>query len=260
MISMSETAKTPTGWDESKHPRAIGGTFREVPKGAPYRGSLHTSQSRFPGEMTDSINEAYPVPQANNLEQVSVVVEAVGADVNTASSMALALGLDERQGNYYLSAAGYLGLVESESDSETGLATWSLTALGQEAIASDDDERAMLIAELAASTPAVAAFREGGMDAATNAIAEAASLSDETIARRAACASSWAQTIDAADYLGREANVISIARDRFPEAIAAARAERTEALTARKVAEPKFCDNCFTQLPVTGICTSLACC
>jgi hypothetical protein len=241
-------------WDEAKHPRESAGTFATKTNSAPETG-LHL---RALPSYTEAIDESYPVPQANRLEQVSAAVAAVANDVNTPGSVAQALDMDHRQGAYYLNAAGYLGLVESDPSYDGGSA-WRLTALGEEMQRLDDDERAQLVVELAEATPAVAGFRENGLEGASDAISERAELGEDTTARRAATASSWAAAIDAHDFARGEAQINEDARGRFAIAAAAAKAER-EALVAARTPKPvEYCGECFTALPVTGVCGSFAC-
>ena len=246
---------TTATWDSAQHPREKAGRFTDKEHTAPEQG-LHL---RAVPSLEEAINESYPVPQANSLETVSAAVSAVAADVNTGASVGQALELDKRQARYYLNAAGYLGLVEVDREGENGEGIWRLTALGEEMTHLDDEQRAALIVELAESTPAVAAFREGGLDGAANAIAERAEHSDDTIARRTATASSWAHAIDAHDFASGEARITELARGRFEVAAAAARTERAEILAARTPKAPAMCPECFQELPVTGVCGSFAC-
>lgn len=249
------TVMTTVTWDETKHPREQAGTFAEKAHTAPETG-LHL---RALPSLTDAIDESFPIPQANSLESVSATVSAVAADVNTPSAVAQALDMDDRQGSYYLNAAGYLGLVEVDADYETGAGVWRLTGLGEQMTHMPANERAALIAELAESTPAVAGYRENGTAGAGDAIAENSELGDETIARRAATASSWAATIDALDYAANEARITEAARGRFELAAAAAKTERDVILAARAPKAAQICDSCFMEMPTSGACGSFVC-
>lgn len=249
MVSM-----TTVTWDETQHPRQQGGTFAEKAHTTPEAG-LHL---RALPSLIDAINESYPVPQADSLESVSATVSAVAADVNTRSAVAQALGMDDRQGSYYLNAAAYLGLVEADHGYETGTGIWRLTGLGEQMTHLPDNERAALIAELAESTPAVSGFRANGVEGAADAIAESSELSPDTIARRASSASRWAAAVDALDYAQSEARITEAARGRFEIAAAAARAER-ETILAARVKTPAVCGECFTELPTSGVCGSFIC-
>jgi len=242
-------------FNEALHPREKTGRFTDKAQSFPDAAV----QLRAVPALVEAINESYPVPQANSLEAVSAAVSAVAADVNTPAAVAQALDMDSRQGSYYLNAAAYLGLVEVERDGENGAGIWHLTALGAEMTRLDDHERATLIAELAESTPAVAAYREGGLEAAADAISELGEYGDDTIARRAATASSWANAIASGDFAAGEARITSIARDRFAVAAAAARAEREEILAARTPKTPETCPDCFMELPASGVCGSFMC-
>lgn len=246
---------TTVTWDETQHPRTHAGQFSDKTHTAPETG-LHL---RALPSLIDAIDESYPVPQANSLESVSATVSAVAADVNTPSSVAEALDMDDRQGSYYLNAAAYLGLVEADREFDTGASIWRLTALGEQMTHLSDHERAALIAELAESTPAVAGFRENGAEGAADAIAENSDLGPDTIARRAATASSWAATIDALDYAASEARITEAARGRFEHAAAAAKAEREVILASRQPKAPEVCGDCFTEIPASGVCGSFAC-
>ncbi|WIB65619.1 hypothetical protein [Curtobacterium sp. MCBD17_040] len=58
-----------------------------------------------------TVNDAFPFPQANDLEKVITVVDAVGEHANTSGAIADTIGVSaEREGTYYADAAGYLGL------------------------------------------------------------------------------------------------------------------------------------------------------
>lgn len=239
-------------WDASLHPRIGTGQFTGKDHTSPEGGLTFADPALF-----DAIDETYPVPQADNLEAVSATVLAVAADVNTASSVAQALEVDERQGGYYLNAAGYLGLVEADHAPGAGATLWRLTSLGEHLTRLDDDERAARVAALAECTPAVAAYRDRGPGGAADAIAERAELSEDTIGRRAATAERWAKAIDAADYLTSEARTAGAARDRFAQAAAAAKQERLHAPSTPKAAV--YCPDCFTAIPATGVCGSFLC-
>lgn len=243
-----------TRFNEAQHPRQATGQFTDKAHSAP-EPVVHL---RAVPSLEEAINESYPVPQANSLERVSATVSAVAADVNTSSAVAQALDVDDRQGSYYLNAAGYLGLVEVERDGEHGASIWHLTALGEEMTRLDDDARAQLVAGLAESTPAVAAYRDGGVEAAEDTISELGEYGDDTVARRAATASSWANAIDS-DFTAGVAQITDAARGRFEVAAAAARVEREQILASRVAKEPELCDVCWTQLPATGVCGSMIC-
>lgn len=251
IVSMTATAI----WDETNHPREKAGTFATKANTAPESG-LHL---RALPTLADAIDESFPIPQANSLISVSATVTAVAADVNTPASVAEAIDMDVRQASYYLAAAGYLGLVEVDADYETGAGVWRLTGLGEQMQHMPANERAALVAELAESTPAVAGYRENGLDGAADAIAESSELGDETIARRAATASSWAHAVDALDYAASEARITEAARGRFEVAAAAAKAEREVLLAARAPKQVEVCPSCFMEMPSSGSCGSFIC-
>lgn len=204
--------------------------------------------------LVDAIDESYPVPQANNIESVGAAVSAVASDVNTPSSVAQALDMDDRQGAYYLNAAGYLGLVEQDADFGGGAAFWRLTALGDEYSQMDAGSRASLLMELAESTPAVAGFRDGGIEGASDAIAERSELGDDTIKRRASTAASWAASIDAHDFTTGAARIDEEARGRFATAALTAKSDRDAFLASRAPKEPEVCTECWLQIPASGVC------
>ena len=58
-----------------------------------------------------------PFPQADSFTKVITVVEMIEKEVDTAISISEEFDIESRQGNYYLSAAKYLGLITNAEKS-----------------------------------------------------------------------------------------------------------------------------------------------
>ena len=191
------------------------------------------------------INETYPTPQADRLDKVAAVVDAVVAGANTIAAIAEALCVVDRQGAYYANAAAYLGLIEVQS---TIPASYELTADGSMFCDANAHARAVALLELVGAIPAVQEFLDGDLSD-TIAYYQSLGLDTQTATRRAATAGLWCKhvTSGALDTvaLDREAHA---ARANAP-AIAAALHR------ARQGEHPSpSCPSCHTELPRTGVC------
>lgn len=201
------------------------------------------------------VDEDFPHPQANDLDKIACVVDAVSAGANTPEAVADALGLHPREGAYYADAAGYLGLVERVPGEE--ITTYATTSLGNELAVSDEQGRAALVREMVAHVPAVAIYDAEGDEAVVDFLSTEG-LGASTAARRAATIRSWAhQTADPGSLAGAvrvtQTETIHRAADAAERARAAAE-ERRRIREAAQVREMPPCPSCFMQLPSSGVC------
>lgn len=210
--------------------------------------SLDSLYGRFTGmHVSDSvvkINTNYPYPQANSLSKVASVVDAVSGMADTDEGIAAAIDVVPRQGSYYATAAGYLGLV-----TEVGSAprSWSLTPLGAVFLESDVETRVDLLNKLVAQMPA--ADTVGGDESMiSNEIEIGEGLSTATASRRAAALTSWVKTLtasNAGESLMLESDSVA---GRIVDAANVASASRERARQRAHV-EPVYevCMECFMQ-------------
>ena len=202
-----------------------------------------------------TINESFPFPQANDLEKVLTVVDAVAAQADTSAAIADTIGVSaEREGTYYADAAGYLGLVEI--DNAGGLRTYQLTELGEHLYSADTDERAELLRQVVARVPAVDEFALRGEDGLAEFMDEETNLSGTTLDRRAATISSWHRAISSGDALTDKLDSERIGAD---SRVLAAAAKATEARKDyaeknRPAPQAEVCMSCFMEKPASGIC------
>jgi hypothetical protein len=230
---------------ERDHPRIADGTFAQKLQTSP-EVALAFSDTAF------QVNDAFPIPQANDLEKIAALVDAVDAGANTGAAIAETFDLSDRQGPYYLDAAGYLGLVDVVSGVD--VRTFELTSLGQQMLASDELGRVEILKTLVASTPAVQIYADGGEEAMLDFLSEAG-LGDGTAARRGASATSWYQALTASqDFAGAIGDELVAARARSGMAAAHAREAAAARSMARAERPVKVCTNCFMQMPASGVC------
>lgn len=228
-----------------------------VPRGIPTGGRFAERGYSDPdvslaGVTSPLVNEAFPLPQANNLEKVVSVIDAVAVGANTGPAIAEALAMHDREGSYYGDAAGYLNLV----DVEPGVIpkTYTLTALGEQLLDVDAMDRVDVIAGIVRSAPPVQAIEDLGEDGARELIAEG-DLTGVTVERRFQSARSWGRSTSDLSVLtemaGRE---IDDCRVRAVAAAEHAREVREIRLAANREPVAAVCTGCFMQLPVSGVC------
>lgn len=199
----------------------------------------------------------YPLPQANDLEKVMVVVDAVSAGADTNESCGDVLGVGDRNGHYYMNAAGYLGLVSKNVD-EFGVDTYELTDLGRFMSEQSTADRCRLIGTMVNKMDDVQYIRERGDDALIAEYELMEELSESTAKRRVACMRSWSeQAMDAAVIEFAYGNQTSDLAARCAAGSQKAREQRAEARRIAAAAQPKVgatCPSCFMTMPLTGIC------
>lgn len=185
-------------------------------------------------------------PQANEVEKVAAAVAAVDAGAATASDIAGALGVVDRQGNYYADAAESLGLIERQ---DTTPATWSLTGVGEDYIASDPHDRVVKLAVLVDGHPAVQAVRQGEDVAVERAVQDG--LSEYTAGRRASTAGAWAAAVDSLD-VDKFSSEWEDTQRRLPSVLAEAK-NRHHVRKAGHITRD-ICDVCWLEKSASGEC------
>lgn len=181
------------------------------------------------------------IPQANNLDAVVAVVDAIAAGMMTSGEIAEAIGMSDRQGGYYPHAAATLGFVEANHS--TVPVIWELTVSGHHLAGLSAEERVGEVLEAVLECPLMDEYvSTGGPERMAEEWA-AAGLSDETIARRLATLASWTKfiTSDAESQRAKIAQTRDMACRRAPEIIA--RRKAAQAPPAR------FCNLCGTKIP-----------
>lgn len=196
------------------------------------------------------INPAFPEPQANSLEKVAAVVDAVAAGANTHEAIAETLDVTDREGAYYASAAGYLGLI----DHTTGdtVTSYDVSAAGEQVLDATPQQRAWLMKSAAASTPGVDLLVNSGPDALEDYLTESG-LDGTTVTRRAATIQSWWNAMRSDQFIAELTRESAGAESRSPAA--AQRAAEVRAERVARHAEPDVrCPDCGNQVPLSGLC------
>ena len=203
------------------------------------------------------VNYEFGVPQANDLEKVALVADAVANGANTQESIAEALDIHTREGGYYANAAGYLGIVDA--DKSDGVHAYHLTAIGDALINSEENTRAEMIAQMVERVPEVQVYAEEGKGGLRQAV-QGAGFTGTTVGRRVDSIRSWVRTTDDRTGLSlRLAEIGAASKARYAGAAQSAKAQIAAARALRKP-EPVYdiCNSCFMALPTTGVCDSCA--
>lgn len=226
-----------------------GGQFAQTRRGAA-SVSLHTPQRMIPEDY--EVNEHFPIPQANDLDKIVCVVDAVEEGANTADAIAESLNLHPREGAYYANAAGYLGLVDTVAEEE-GQA-FSSTALGQQMFNAEDADRAEIMSQMMAHVPGVAIYDAEG-DHGVEKFYNLEGLNENTAGRRAATIKSWVNQIsDPGALAGAVRHSHEEVIHRATAAAEKAAQKRAEARTRKVERINPVCPECFMQLPNSGAC------
>lgn len=244
---------------------------RPVAAEAPYMGCMATFDTQHPRDSNSkrfvdkthsafegnlpaagwtTINDRFPEPQANVLEKVASVVDAVAAGANTNEAIAECLDVTPREGAYYASAAGYLGLIDTATGEE--LSVYDLTASGECLLDTGVSERAELMKSAAAQAPGVETFVALGRDALEDYLGESG-LDGTTIGRRAATIESWSKALASDQFAAVMARESSASASR---SVAAAQhaADARSARVSRNAEPDVRCPSCGNQVPLSGIC------
>ena len=141
---------------------------------------------------------AFPFPQADRLERVVDVVDAVARGTADPAELALRWGFDPRQADYYANAAAYIGLLYRAGG------VWSLTPDGARLARTPvADERRVFVARCLLRRPALHAAVRRTLDTAgvveprdfEPIIRAHTRLSGTTPARRAVTVAAWMRTV-----------------------------------------------------------------
>lgn len=197
-----------------------------------------------------------PAPQADRLDVVAAVVDAVAGGGLTAAEVADAIGMSGRQGAYYPHAAADLGYLEPVAG--TSPVEWQLTDRGEEFLSLDPAGKVADLVEAVNALHYVETYT--ATDDGTALLVEELSsvgYSDETAHRRAQTISAWVAFVRDTEP-GRQVELIGAAvhgtRERAPAVRRAAAERRAHRAPARAQVAPKVCGSCFTTLPLTGRC------
>lgn len=220
--------------------------------------SLAPSQPAAPAPAGFEVNEGFAYPQANDLDKVALVVDAVEAGADTNEAIGQALEVSDREGAYYANAAGYLGLVDV--DASASVRSYRLTGLGQRMREADAGHRSELMGQIVDQVPDVALVRQDGPEALQGYL-QMDGLGQTTATRRAAGMSAWATAVsDRTGLAGALADQHQRTSTRLGPAAERARAQRDEAAQTQSAQTQAgqrpagFCPSCFVQLPATGVC------
>lgn len=253
---------------EQMNQEQAGGTFANATK--------KRRQSTAIKEITGNINEDYPYPQANDLEKVDTVLEAINKGANSATGIGESImdekrtstkeGARKRDGHYYAEAAGYLGFVEKSGGDgfDSGAGEYVLSDLGRSYLDANSSERAEILRGAVNNMPAVQAYRNaGGGEKGRAAAAEAMhdKAGDETATRRAATVQAWVDTVDDEGFVDIVDNQQTASSEHIQTAIAndaKRREERKKRIAEKRKkereaemyrADEKTCNDCFMVRP-----------
>jgi hypothetical protein len=213
-----------------------------------------------PSVLTGEVSyENWPLPQADNLDKIATVVDAIEGGATTSDSIGESIDTVDRQGSYYANAAGYLGLVEKSKD-DIGVTQYSLTIAGQQFLASDEKERTVMLSQMIEQTPLMQSYRETGGDKSKleKTIVENG-LENSVAKRRAASIVTWSEKLKNVSSLTSE--ISSSRQETITRAIAASQkqnivreAKKQELFATVVKQNGKICTNCFMAMPLSGIC------
>ena len=197
------------------------------------------------------INDSYPFPQANSLAKLAATVDAIEAGADTDDAIAHAIGVDARQGSYYSTACGYLGLATERAAGSPR--SWEVTSAGAEFLNADAPTRAAILEHTVNLIPEVRRVLNDGEDMEE---LLSQSMSDSTAGRRAATINSW---IDSLTDTASATADLELETDGMRERIDGARqvAVDARARARRLTAQERplnICPTCNTALPLTGVC------
>lgn len=229
--------------------RPTGGQFAQTRRGAA-SVSLHTPRRMIPDDY--EVNEHFPIPQANDLDKIACVVDAVEEGANTTDAIAESLNIHPREGAYYANAAGYLGLVDTVAEEEGQV--FASTGLGQQMFNAVDEDRAEIMSQMMAHVPGVAIYDAEG-EHGVEKFYNLEGLNPNTATRRAATVKSWVNQVS------DPGNLVGAVRASHQEIVYRAAAAAEKAALKRAEARVKkverinpVCPECFMQPPNSGAC------
>ena len=193
------------------------------------------------------LNNKFPAPQANRLDKVAVVVDAIAAGCTTAESIAEALGVVDRQGGYYANAAGSLGLASQQNNE------WELTDAGEDLRSRDSYERMLLLKGIVLELEESNVLCNRG-EAALSELLSSTGIGPETTSRRLECIKSWVEVATSPDIFAK--SIDTEQRETISRSVgAAAKLAVKNALSRETLAKPiKSCSKCCMQLLPSGKC------
>lgn len=183
-------------------------------------------------------------PQADRLDKVATTVDAVDAGACTASAVAVALDVVDRQGAYYANAAETLGLLVR---CDTTPVSWELSQSGAVLAASTSATRAVMLSSLVADLPVVGVFIENDANTVEEMI-RTSGLASDTAVRRTQTVAAWADYITDPSKFGNDVDVQMV--DVATRVALAAQVAKSALISGNNVVkEERFCENCFLQIP-----------
>jgi hypothetical protein len=223
---------------------------------------LFPATSTTDTSLTSSINyEQWPIPQADNLDKIATVVDAINGGATTADSIGESIDTVDRQGSYYANAAGYLGLVEKSKD-EVGVTEFSLTSAGNEFLSLDSQERTVMLAQMINQTPIMQSYRASNGDKTELEKTIVESGYEESVAkRRANTITGWNNTLVNSDALTAQMSVGR--KETIRRALVASRkqqeakeAKKQEIFASIAKKDGNMCTGCFTARSLSGVCAN----
>lgn len=210
--------------------------------------------------VSDASYDSWPLPQADNLDKVSTVVDAISGGATTPESIGESIDAVDRQGSYYANAAGYLGLVEKSKD-DVGMTQFSLTMAGQTFQNLPTEDRAMMLKQLVEQTPLMQSFRSSGnsREELEKTIGQSGGHEASVSKRRAASIMAWndslanVESLSASMDTGRQQTISRSIEASQKQAVE--RANKQQALFASVVKQHgAICSQCFMAKSLNGTC------
>lgn len=229
---------------------------------APEKAEPVASKKLNPVQVSNESFSSYEdslVPQADNVDKISSLVESVNSGATTSSSIAETLNMADRGGNYYANAAEYIGLVhKNESTYEGGSHDYSLTENGEAILNSGPEERATHMRRMINATPYMKVYHENNRDkqAVVNSMMEYG-LDEKTAERRASSVVTWDATVNSESFSNDLDASHKVASER--SLVAAENLQKKRKLLKQKSNEQddstrKTCMTCFRLKPLSGVC------
>lgn len=142
-------------------------------------------------------NDAFPFPQANDVDKLLSVVDAIDKGVDTGEGINIVMdsnSSDGRVGAYYGDAAGYLNLVDKEDG------VYRITPLGKEISSMHPDDQIKVFSALINNMEEVDYYRDEGQKELVKYIMNEHNMSETTATRRASCIAAWVDKLDSEDF------------------------------------------------------------
>lgn len=233
--------------------------WRKKNSGEPGNGGEFGARARSEAEthLTGAnpvVDLTFPQPQANDLDKVISVIDAVAAGANTGDAVGEALAIADREGAYYADAAGYLGLVQTVAG--PGPKTYELTPAGEELLGASAADRVSIISERAQAVPGLQLLDEFGEEGVREFI-DAQGFAESTAGRRTSTMVSWSRALTNPDDLSRVVgSTVTEVQGRSAAAVHAAevRAARESELRALAPKPAETCTGCWMEISVSGAC------